>query len=81
MTYDFKTSGEVGISDHIGKPNHFSSDCLVIESKKKKILNFTEFSSLNKVQSFSKFHVFNCAFTLSPLNGVSNRFFFLNRVF
>ena len=54
---------------HKGEPYPFSSDCLVIETKKKQ---FAEFSSRNKpsfhTSTFSSFYV-------SPLNDVSNLYF------
>ena len=34
VTFNFKTSGNVGISDHWGKPKPFSNDCLVTENQK-----------------------------------------------
>ena len=68
--------GNVGISDHWGKPKPFSTDCLVTENQKS-IANgaiLWTFSEKNRTK-FSQFDVFNFAFTLSPLNGVSSRVF------
>ena len=74
----------MGISDHLGKTKTFSSDCLVTEKKTHKknhienAANFLNF--LREIKDhFSQVDVLFNAFTLSPLNGVSSRFF-LNHI-
>ena len=53
MTLILRLAGNVGISDHWGKPKTFSSDCLVTESKKAwQMLQFSELSKRNKGPSF-----------------------------
>ena len=62
-------------SDHLGKPNYFQATVWSLKTKKhSKCFNFLNF--LREIKDrFSQFDVFINAFTLSPLNGVSSRFF------
>ena len=68
----------MGTSGHNGKPKPFANDCSVTETKKNAKTNPEMLNFLRKIkhQVFSQFDVFH-AFTMSPLNNVSYRYFLL----
>ena len=60
------------ISNYKGSPN-FLSHCLITKTKKKKTVKFLNFLREIMAKFFESSHFIE--FTLSPLNGVSNRYY------
>ena len=71
----------VDCSDHKVTPKPFTSDCFATKNKKKenKMLKYAELSSRLKAPSLHNLTFIN-TFTLSLLNGISNRYF-LNQIY
>ena len=77
LNHSLRLAGNVCISGHSGGgAKTFSSDCLVTEKqiKNSKCCNFRNFLREIKDKFVTIWRFIN-AFTLSPLNGVSSRFF------